>query len=148
MIAVFWKRGCWRIMSAISKPSISGMLTSIRTTRDVGLQQLIQRLPPRRRLDKVLPKVRQDRLVGEEFGRLVIHHQDVDLLRYRSFTCTILSSNSYPCSFSDVTTSAKPRATARCLPVWPGTRKRQLQALLAVALHGLRRQGNDRQPPQ
>ena len=32
MIAVFWNRGCWRIIAASSKPSSSGMLTSISTT--------------------------------------------------------------------------------------------------------------------
>ena len=32
MIAVFWKRGCLRIIAASSKPSTSGMQTSISTT--------------------------------------------------------------------------------------------------------------------
>ncbi len=32
MMAVFWNRGCSRIMAASSKPSVSGMHTSISTT--------------------------------------------------------------------------------------------------------------------
>ena len=32
IIAVFWKRGCSRIMAASSKPSSSGMQTSTRMT--------------------------------------------------------------------------------------------------------------------
>ena len=44
MIAVFWQRGCWRIISASSKPSSSGMQTSISTTAMSRLEQVLERL--------------------------------------------------------------------------------------------------------
>ena len=44
MIAVCWKRGCSRIMAASSKPSSSGMQTSIRIDGDLVLEQILQRL--------------------------------------------------------------------------------------------------------
>ena len=81
MIAVGWKRGCWRIIAASSKPSRSGMQTSTRTTAIVVLAAaaraprcaelaLISFSPSSPRID----------LVAEELRRLVVDQQDVDLI--------------------------------------------------------------------
>ena len=44
---------------------------------NVHLQQFLQRLLGGRRLDQVLPQFGEDRLVAEQFARLIIDHQDV-----------------------------------------------------------------------
>ena len=46
---------------------------------DVGLQQDAERLAGGGGLDEILAKFREDHLVAEQLGRLVIDHQDVDL---------------------------------------------------------------------
>ena len=48
--------------------------------RDLGLQQLRQRVSRGRDLDQVLAKILQDRFVGEKLSRGVVHQQDVDRL--------------------------------------------------------------------
>ena len=80
MIAVCWKRGCSRIIAASSKPSSSGMQTSISTTATSVFSRVLQRLPCGRRLDQVLAELRQDRLVGEQLRRLIVDEQDVDFV--------------------------------------------------------------------
>src|ERR1700756_4056320 len=45
---------------------------------DVSLQQMLQSLASRGRLDEHLPKLIQDDLVTQELGRLIIDQQDVD----------------------------------------------------------------------
>ena len=80
MIAVRWKRGCSRIMAASSKPSSSGMQTSISMTASFVLEQEFQRLAGGARLDQVLAELAQDHLVGQQLRRLIVDQQDVDLV--------------------------------------------------------------------
>src|SRR5207245_2386958 len=47
--------------------------------RDVILQQDIECFTGRSCLDQIFAQVREDDLVAQEFGRLIIDHQDVDL---------------------------------------------------------------------
>ena len=67
-------------MAAVSKPSMSGMLTSSRMTAKSCSQQLPQRLRAGAGRDEVLAQVLQDRLVDQQLLRQVVHDQDVDLV--------------------------------------------------------------------
>ena len=46
----------------------------------VGLQQDIESLAGRSRLDQILAQLREYHLVAQQFGRLVVDHQDIDFL--------------------------------------------------------------------
>ena len=80
MIAVFWKRGCSRIMAASSKPSRSGMHTSIRTTAISVFSRCSSASLPDDALIRFSPSSRRIDLVGQQLGRLVVDQQDVDLV--------------------------------------------------------------------
>ena len=56
------------------------MLTSISTTAMSVFSRMFKRLACRRRLDQVLTQIREDHLVAQELGWLIVHHQDVDFL--------------------------------------------------------------------
>ena len=47
---------------------------------DVFLQQMLERFVRRRGLDQVLAKLRQDDLIAEELGRLIVDHENVYFL--------------------------------------------------------------------
>ena len=80
MIAVFWKRGCSRIIAASSKPSSSGMQTSISTTATSFLSRNCSASRAEARLDQIFAELAQDHLVSEQLRRLVVDQQDVDLV--------------------------------------------------------------------
>ena len=106
MIAVFWKRGCSRIMAASSKPSSSGMQTSIRTTATSFLSRNSSASRAEVALIEVLAELAQDHLVGEQLGRLIVDQQDVDLV--------VSHHRSLHGQLSDAATCATRRAAARC----------------------------------
>ncbi len=45
---------------------------------DIRPEQDLQGLFPRVSLDKMLPQVGQHHFIGQQFGRLIVHHQDID----------------------------------------------------------------------
>ena len=106
MIAVFWKRGCWRIIAASSKPSSSGMHTSTSTTAISFFEQALA--APRvaeLALIRFSPSSLEDRLVGQQLGRLVVDQQDVDPVdarrrghHRRSYRCSHMRSADSSCS--------------------------------------------------
>ena len=49
------------------------------------LEQLLERLPRRRRLDQILSQAFENRLVAEQLGGLIIDQQDIDLVVHRHF---------------------------------------------------------------
>lgn len=79
IIAVFWKRGCSRIIAASSKPSSFGHADVDQDHRDLGLEQHLQSLATGRGDHEVLAEILQDHLIGEQLGRLVVDEEDVDL---------------------------------------------------------------------
>ncbi len=82
--------------------------------RDVGLEQMLERLARRVRLDEVLAHVAQNRLIAEQLARLIIDHQDVHAL-IRSHHRLI-----------DGARCARRRGADPCSRVWPGSRRRPL----------------------
>ena len=80
MIAVLWKRGCSRIIAASSKPSSSGMQTSIRTTATSFLSRCSSASRAEVALIRFSPSSAQDHLVAEQLRRLIVDQQDVDLV--------------------------------------------------------------------
>ena len=80
MMAVFWKRGCWRIMSASSKPSISGMLTSVSTTAMSFFSRCSSASVAGSGLDEVFAEVAEDHFIAEQLRRLIVDHENVYLL--------------------------------------------------------------------
>jgi hypothetical protein len=55
MIAVFWQRGCWRIIAASSKPSSLGHADVDQDDGDVGLEEVLERLAPELALIRFSP---------------------------------------------------------------------------------------------
>ena len=47
--------------------------------RDIGFQQMLQRVFARAGLDQILSQLAEHRLIGEQLARLVIHHENIDL---------------------------------------------------------------------
>ena len=118
----------------------------------MSFEELFEGFARRGRLDQVLAELAQYRLVAEQLGRLVVDHEDVDLVR------------SYSCPLSNVRlrSSVAVGCDSDALAMQPHAQRRQqllgvdrlgeivrgagLEALLAVALHRLRGQRDDRQP--
>ena len=103
---------------------------------DLVLEQLLQRLLAGRGLDQILAQLAQDHLIGEQLRGLVVDQQDVDLVVRRHERRPILA--------------VQPHAQ-RGQQLFGVDRLRQivggagLQALLAIALHRLGGQRDDRQ---
>ena len=89
IIAVFWKRGCSRIIAASSKPSSSGMQTSTRMTATSFFSRCSSASRPGRGLDQIFAKLLQDDLIAQQLGRLIVDQQDVDLFVVRSCAAPI-----------------------------------------------------------
>ena len=79
IIAVFWKRGCSRIMAASSKPSSSGMQTSTRMTATSFLSRYSSASRPEATDDEIFAEFLQDHLIGQQLGRLIVDQKDVYL---------------------------------------------------------------------
>src|SRR5205807_1451661 len=106
--------------------------------------ELVQRLEPRASAYQVLPQLAQHRLVGEQPRRLVIDQQDVDLL---------VDPHAAAAPLDPITLTVQPRPYQgqQLLGVHrlgDVVRSPRLEALLAVALHGLGGEGDDRQQPE
>ena len=70
--------------------------------RDFVLEQKLQGLARRRRLDQVLAQLAQNHLIAEQLGRLIVDQQDVDFI---AVMCA---------PPSDAATSAARTAAVRC----------------------------------
>ena len=76
MIGVCAERLYWRISAAVSKPSMSGMLTSSRITANSCFSTSRQRLAARAHADDALPEVLEDGPEDEQLLRQVVDDQD------------------------------------------------------------------------
>ena len=132
-------------MSASSKPSISGMLTSIRTTAISFFRRCSSASWPEVALIRFSSRSPQNRFIAQQLCRLVVHHQDVDLAHPRASGRFDLSSAYDPIGAA---TCAGPTAAVRCslvspdIPMLrlPGTFSRSPFIALAVrAMIGSRR---------
>ena len=160
MIGVWADRLPLRISAAVSKPSMPGMLTSSRMTAKSCCSTCRSASAPDRADDEVLAQLLQDRLVDEELFRQVVDDQDVGLIGVRHGSSDLSSRRSEPTRLAVIgmvrywstsigrTGAARPAArpaSARDPPAWTGSPSPGLDALLAVALHGLGRHRDDRQ---
>ena len=68
MIGVCAERLYWRISLAVSKPSMSGMLTSSRIAANSVLEDLLQRLGARADADQVVAEVLEDGVKTSSFS--------------------------------------------------------------------------------
>ena len=148
MIGVCRVRSRCRIRSAVSKPSMPGIWTSIRISAKSSLEQPAQRLDAGAGPDEVLAQLAQRRLEDEEVAGRVVDHEDVDLRLGRHGRSPGLVAG-------DGSRCGSPRA------VEPDAEERPellalhrlgdvvgcagVEALPAIVLHGLGRQGDDRQ---
>ena len=75
---------------------------------EIVFQEQLQRFGGRSSLDQILPELAEYRLIAEQFTRLIIDQQDIDLL-------LVAHGRPLSCEWSsDAATCATPRAAARC----------------------------------
>ncbi len=103
MMAVRWKRGCSRIIAASSKPSRSGMQTSIRISATSFFSRHSNASRAEEALKQLLADLGEHDLVAQQLRLLIVDQQDVHLVR-AAFAGWVLT---------DAATCAAPRATAR-----------------------------------
>ena len=106
---------------------------------DVVAQQVIEGFPRRARGNEVLAQLLEDRTIGEQLRRLIVDEKDVDRLAASPCSSPILAMQPHPQGREQLLGIHRLRKVVRC----PG-----LQAFLAVALHRLGGQRDDRQPPE
>src|SRR3954452_17837244 len=133
IIAVFWKRGCSRIIAASSKPSSSGMQTSTRITAISVLSSTSRASRPDEAITRFWPRSFRvtsyaSSLAGWSSTR-----------RMLTFSWSIRASNS----------AVQPHADCKQQLIGVDgfgevVGRAGLEAFLAVAFHGLGRQRNDR----
>ena len=70
------------------------------------LEQELQSLARRSRLDQILPEIAKNLLVGEQLRGLIVHQQDIDFVVHGRSSCMAKPS--------DAATSATRRAAVRC----------------------------------
>ena len=104
--------------------------------RDIFLQQISQRLLRGSCLDEVLAQLPEHRLIGQQLTRLIVHHQDVQLLH----------------GFATFHLAVQPHA--KCRDQLLGVdrlrqiiRRTGLKALFSISHHCLRRKRDDRKAP-
>ena len=97
IIAVFWKRGCSRIMAASSKPSSSGMQTSTRITATSFLRRYSSASRPEVATTRFSSEFLEDNLIGEQLCRLIVYQKDIYLFLVDHLVLTFtLSSAAAP----------------------------------------------------
>ena len=137
IIAVFRNRGCWRIISASSKPSISGMLTSISTTAMSIFNSCSSASLAGSGLDQILAQFAEDGFIAQQLGGLIVHHQNVHFFVLHS-VAVCLSARTLQLIASALlqnltsigaATCATPKETAPCSPASPDIQKLQLPGI-------------------
>src|SRR5262245_9988760 len=78
--------------------------------RDVRLEEMVERLPGRPRLDQGLAEITEHRLVAEQLGRLIVDEEDVD---------AFLRTQGH---LTGVATREGQTAVVRCSPASPDSR--------------------------
>ena len=79
IIAIFWKRGCSRIIGRKLEPVELRHADVHQDDRDLVLEQMLQRFLTGGRLDEVFAELAKDDLIGQQLRGLVVDQQDVDL---------------------------------------------------------------------
>ena len=105
--------------------------------RDVRLQQMFQRLAAGGGLDQILPELLQDDLIGEQLRRLIVDQQNVDL---------VVRSHERSSGSAMQPHAQRGQQLLGVDRLGEIIRRARLQAFLAVALHRLGGQRDDRQP--
>ena len=133
MMAVFWKRGCPWMSDAELETVHPGHAHVDQHDRDVLPEQQVEAPHRRSRPARGFLQLGEDRLVGEHLGRLIVDQQYVDRL-LAAHRCSHTRSERQQLLGVD-----------RLGDVVGGA---GLEAFLAVALHGLGRERDDRQPAE
>ena len=89
--------------------------------RDIGFEQVDERLLRRAGLEQRLAELLQDDLVAQQLGRLVVDQQDVDGIGGHDGLRSIRRA-----SLNGAATCGAPRAAARCSPAWRGSPRPRL----------------------
>ena len=117
MMGTCCRRGRCRIIAAVSKPSMSGMLTSSRITAKSRCQQLPKRFGAGPHADHVLAEIGEQGAHGDQLGSPIVDDEDID----RDPVCAIPRSRG---ASSGAASRAAWRPAPPDRPAWRGSPRR------------------------